>query len=91
VHGIKDDTVAYAAGHTVFEAVPWSRGMLTITDGGHEIAAGNIAAVSGSTTEFLRWSLYGDPAARRRLPVRAAIGGVATLADQLAPDASGAT
>jgi hypothetical protein len=84
VHGVKDDTVAYAAGHTVFEAVPWSRAMLTITDGGHEIAAGDIAAVTTSTTEFLRWSLYGDVTARRRIPAKAAIGGVATLEDQLA-------
>jgi predicted esterase len=90
VHGAEDTTVAYAAGHTVFEAVPWSRAMLTITDGGHEIAAGNIAAVTGSTTEFLRWSLYGDPAARHRIPARAAIGGVATLEDELAADGSGA-
>jgi fermentation-respiration switch protein FrsA (DUF1100 family) len=84
VHGRKDDTVAYAAGHTVFEAVPWSRAMLTVTDGGHQIAAGTIAAVTTSTTEFLRWSLYGDPGARHRIPAKAAIGGVATLEDQLA-------
>jgi dienelactone hydrolase len=86
VHGVKDDTVAYAAGHTVFEAVPWSRAMLTITDGGHEIAAGDIPAVTATTTEFLRWSLYGDPEARRRIPVKAAIGAVATLEDQLSED-----
>jgi dienelactone hydrolase len=90
VHGVKDDTVAYTAGHTVFEAVPWSRAMLTITGGGHEIAAGDIAAVTATTTEFLRWSLYGDPAARHRIPVKAAIGGVATLEDQLATNAPGA-
>ena len=83
VHGTRDDTVAYAAGRTVFAAVPWSRALLTVTGGGHEIAAGDIAAVTATTTEFLRWSLYGDPHARRRLPVRAALGGVATLDDQL--------
>lgn len=86
VHGIKDDTVAYAAGHTVYEAVPWSRAMLSITDGGHQIAAGNIPAVTATTTEFLRWSLYGDAAARRRIPAKSAIGGVATLEDQLSED-----
>lgn len=90
VHGVKDDTVAYAAGHTVFEAVPWSRAMLTITDGGHEIASGSIAAVTTSTTEFLRWSLYGDDDARRRIPAKAAVGGVATLEDQLATTTSDA-
>ena len=83
VHGTRDDTVAYAAGRTVFAAVPWSRALLTVTGGGHEIAAGDIAAVTATTTEFLRWSLDGDPDARRRIPAKAALGGVATLDDQL--------
>ena len=83
VHGKRDDTVAYGAARTVFAAIPWSRAMLTVTDGGHQIAGGDIAAVATTTTEFLRWSLDGDVAARRRIPARAAIGGVATLEDQL--------
>jgi dienelactone hydrolase len=83
VHGKKDDTVAYAAGHTVFEAVPWSRAMLTVTDGGHLVSADSFAAVTGASTEFLRWSLYGDATARHRIHAKARIGNVATLEDQL--------
>jgi pimeloyl-ACP methyl ester carboxylesterase len=83
VHGEKDDTVAYRAGHTVFEAVPWSRAMLSIPDGGHVIEGDHFEAITQTTTQFLRWSLYGDPGAKERIPAAAAVGGVATLDDQL--------
>jgi dienelactone hydrolase len=78
VHGRKDRTVAWSAGHTVFEAVPWSRAMLSITDGGHLANGGDVEAVARTTTDFLRWSLYGDAGAKSRLPRDAAVGGVAT-------------
>jgi dienelactone hydrolase len=83
VHGKKDDTVAYAAGHTVFAAVPWSRAMLTVTDGGHLVADDSFPAVTATSTEFLRWSLYGDAAARHRIRAKARIGNAATLEDEL--------
>ena len=85
VHGEEDDTVAYAAGHTVFEAVPWSRAMLTVPTGGHQVYDDAFAAVAGTSVEFLRWSLYGDATARHRIPSKAAAGGLATLEDQLTP------
>jgi dienelactone hydrolase len=83
VHGTKDKTVAYAAGHTVFEAAPWSRAMLTITDGGHVSTGPEFEPTTGVSTDFLRWSLYGDAAAKARIPAKAAVNGVATLEDQL--------
>ena len=83
VHGRKDDTVTYRAGHAVFEAVPWSRAMLSITEGGHVTEAGDFEATTATTAEFLRWALHGDTTARTRLPRAAATGGVATLEDQL--------
>ncbi|WP_041842449.1 alpha/beta hydrolase family protein [Actinoplanes friuliensis] len=79
VHGRKDNTVAYRAGHAVFAAVPWSRAMLTITDGGHVTGAADFEATTGTSTEFFRWALYGDAAAKARLPQAAATGEVATL------------
>jgi hypothetical protein len=39
--------------------------------------------VAETTVEFLRWSLYGDPAAKGRLPAAAARGGLARLDDNL--------
>jgi dienelactone hydrolase len=84
VHGEDDDTVTYRAGHTVFEAVPWSRAMLSIAAGGHVITDTDFETITGTTTEFLRWSLYGDDAAKARIPAAAAVAdGVGTLEDQL--------
>ncbi len=83
VHGARDRTVTWTAGHTVFAAVPWSRAMLTLTRGGHVLRGAELATVTEFSTDFLRWSLYGDPAARRRLPEAARARGVATLDDQL--------
>lgn len=72
VHGRKDPTVAWNAGHTVFAAVPWSRAMLTAENGRHVLAGDDLGTAVRTSTEFLRWSLYGDAAARARLaPARA--------------------
>ncbi|MFI5934419.1 alpha/beta hydrolase family protein [Actinoplanes sp. NPDC051494] len=83
VHGRKDTTVTYGAGHTVYAAVPWSRAMLSITDGGHVTGSDDFEATTATTTEFLRYALYGDAAARTRLPGAAAVGDVATFENQL--------
>jgi fermentation-respiration switch protein FrsA (DUF1100 family) len=83
VHGRDDETVAYRAGHTVFEAVPWSRAILSITDGGHVTGGADFEATTGTSAEFLRWSLYGDAAAKARIPTAAAVGSVATVENQL--------
>ncbi|GAB2570372.1 hypothetical protein Aab01nite_06160 [Paractinoplanes abujensis] len=81
VHGRKDTSVKYSAARTVYEAVPWSRAMLSITEGGHQTTNDEFAAVSGTTAAFLRWSLYGGAPA---LEPAAAQGSVATLDNELA-------
>ncbi|MFG1604627.1 alpha/beta hydrolase family protein [Actinoplanes sp. NPDC049265] len=83
VHGTDDDTVKYEAGHTVFEAVPWSRAMLTIRNGGHVIEDSSFEPIARTSTEFWRWSLYGDNTARTRLPAAATAGDVADLEQDL--------
>ncbi|MFI7542638.1 chlorophyllase [Actinoplanes sp. NPDC049599] len=83
VHGRKDNTVTYRAGHAVFAAVPWSRALLSITDGGHVTQAGDFEATAATSTEFLRWALYGDAAARARIPAAARTGDVATVETDL--------
>ncbi|MEV4640454.1 chlorophyllase [Actinoplanes sp. NPDC049548] len=83
VHGRKDETVTYRAGHAVFAAVPWSRAMLSITEGGHVTESADFEATTGTSAEFLRWALYGDAAAKARIPEAAASGGVATFENQL--------
>jgi dienelactone hydrolase len=83
VHGTGDDTVAYAAARTVFEAVPWSRAMLTIEGGGHVIESDSFEPITRTGTEFWRWSLYGDSTAKSRVPAAATVNGVASLENQL--------
>ena len=83
VHGKRDTTVPYAHALAAFNAVPWSRAILTVTDGGHVTITKNIEPVITTTTDFLRWSLYGDAAAKDRLHPDATNGGVATFKDQL--------
>jgi hypothetical protein len=77
VQGRKDETVAWKAAHTVFEAVPWSRAMLTVTEGGHQLTTHEFSAVSTTSIEFLRWSLYGGT------PALTATAAITTLDDQL--------
>jgi dienelactone hydrolase len=83
VHGRRDGTVTHRAGHAVYAAVPWSRAMLSITEGGHVTKPRDFEATVGTSTEFLRWALYGDAAARARIPTAAAAGEVGTLEDLL--------
>ncbi|WP_082772102.1 hypothetical protein [Actinoplanes sp. TFC3] len=83
VHGRKDTTVTYRAGHAVYAAVPWSRAMLSITDGGHVTESTDFEATTRTTTEFLRYVLYGDSDAKARMAAAAAVGDVATLESQL--------
>ena len=83
VHGRNDTTVTFGAGHTVYKAVPWSRAMLAITKGGHVIEDASFEAITQATTEFWRWALYGDAAAKGRIAAAAAVGDAATLENEL--------
>ncbi|MBM2615920.1 chlorophyllase [Actinoplanes sp. LDG1-06] len=78
VHGRQDTSVRYDAARTVYEAIPWSRAMLSVTEGGHQISGAPLTTVSAA---FLRWSLYGG---RPGLEAAAAQGSVATLDNELA-------
>ena len=58
--------------------------MLSITEGGHVITDADFETITGTTTEFLRWSLYGDTAARARIgAAAAAVDGVGTFEEEL--------
>ena len=87
VHGEADEVVSYAAGKAVYDAVPWPKAMLSLPKGDHGRAllgdGKALGVVADTTVEFLRWTLYGDPAAKKRLPTDAARGGLATLDDRL--------
>lgn len=87
VHGEADEVVDYAAGKAVYDAVPWPKAMLSLPKGDHGRAlltdGKALRVVSDTTLEFLRWTLYGDAAAKKRLPADAARGNLATLDDHL--------
>jgi pimeloyl-ACP methyl ester carboxylesterase len=88
VHGELDKVISYAAGKAAYDLVPWPKAMLSLPKGDHGqslLQAGNqtFTVVADATVDFLRWTLYGDPAAKRRLPTAAARGGLATLDDRL--------
>ncbi|MEV0605714.1 chlorophyllase [Polymorphospora rubra] len=88
VHGELDEVVSYASGKAAYDQVPWPKAMLSLPDGDHGrslLRSGDPAfeVVVDTTTDFLRWTLYGDPDARRRLPDGAGRGGVASFDDRL--------
>jgi dienelactone hydrolase len=72
VHGDADPTVSYRnGGRPAYAALPWPKAFLTVLGGDHGryLAPGNrgFDEVVATTTDFLRWTLYGDVAARGRL------------------------
>lgn len=87
VHGEADEVVSYAAGKAVYDAVPWPKAMLSLPNGDHGRALLSdgkaLRVVADTTVEFLRWTLYGDAAAKKRLPTDATRGHLATLDDHL--------
>ncbi|MEV6629397.1 chlorophyllase [Actinoplanes sp. NPDC051470] len=83
VHGKLDKTVPYADGKAAYDAVRWPKALLTVTEGGHVALTKDFAPVIATTTDFLRYTLYGDATARGRLKRDATKGGLATLTDKL--------
>ena len=83
VHGRRDQVVDYRDGHAVYAAVTWPKAFLTFPDCGHVATGAELDVVIATSTDFWRWSLYGDPAAKARLARDASKGGHGSLADKL--------
>ena len=87
VHGEADEVVQYSAGKAVYDKVPWPKAMLSLPNGDHgrALLGNNISlrVVADTTTEFLRWTLYGDTDAKERITTAAARDDIATLDDHL--------
>lgn len=86
VHGRQDSLVSYASGKAAYDRAPWAKALFTLPTEGHADpylagAGAAFTAVSSATADFLRWTLYGDPAARKRLATD--IGRTGTLDDHL--------
>jgi fermentation-respiration switch protein FrsA (DUF1100 family) len=68
VHGKLDRTVPYADGLAAFKAVPWPKALLTLPTAGHIVSSGKqFGLMVDASTDFWRWSLYGDAGAQQRL------------------------
>lgn len=83
VHGKRDRTINYADGHAAYEAVTWPKAFLTFPDGGHVAQGAELDVITQASTDFWRWTLYGDRAAKARIPKDATRGGLGTLTNRL--------
>jgi hypothetical protein len=75
--------VRYADGLAAFDAVPWPKAMMAVTRGDHVAITKDFRPVIATTTDFLRYTLYGDERARNRLESDATEGDRATFIDKL--------
>ncbi|MFG1880423.1 alpha/beta hydrolase family protein [Micromonospora sp. NPDC049102] len=87
VHGELDEVVDYAAGKSAYDKVPWPKALLSLSKGDHGRAllgdTATLRVVSDTSVEFLRWSLYGDPEAKKRIATDATRDDIATFDDHL--------
>jgi fermentation-respiration switch protein FrsA (DUF1100 family) len=74
IHGDKDPITPYSLGLSAFDAAPttWPKAFLTLSGQGHidpylRRERSSFRVVAAITTDFLRWTLYGDSAAKARL------------------------
>lgn len=72
VHGDADEVVDYASGKQVFDALPWPKALLTLPGQDHSApfqreSSPAFKVVATSTLDFLRYTLYADPAAKARI------------------------
>jgi dienelactone hydrolase len=85
VHGRADEVVKFEGTTEAYDPLPWPKALLELPKGDHldpYLADGpEFAAVAKTTTDFLRWSLLHDDAARARLAADA--GDAGKLEDRL--------
>ncbi|RIV35962.1 alpha/beta hydrolase family protein [Micromonospora radicis] len=83
VHGTADSVVPLSVGRAAYRRSIGPASFLSLLGQGHGeyLIPGRpgFAQVLGTTTDFLRWTLYGDQQAARRLPTRASLPGTTTF------------
>ncbi|SCL13304.1 alpha/beta hydrolase family protein [Micromonospora inyonensis] len=87
VHGGADQIVPWHVGRAGYDRTDWPRAFLTLPGQGHgEYLTPDrpgFAQVLAATTDLLRWRLYDDPAAGRRIAAGARLAGVTSFEDRL--------
>jgi predicted dienelactone hydrolase len=93
VHGDADQVVPFALGRATFDLVPWPKAFLTVLGGDHSgfLYRSGMASttVALAIVDFLRATLYGDPAAAARLPVESAVASITSFESTLPLPAAG--
>ncbi|MEU6075522.1 alpha/beta hydrolase [Micromonospora sp. NPDC047074] len=88
VHGTADRIVPVTVGRAAYQRATGPAAFLSLLGQGHGeyLTPGRpgFEQVLATTTDFLRWTLYGDPEAGRRLPGDARSPGVTTFENRLA-------
>ncbi len=81
IHGDADGTVPYSSGRNLYDACTWPKAFLTLLKGDHGGGLFGSApanqAVSKTMLDFLRYTLYGDGAAKGRIRTDATVSGAA--------------
>jgi dienelactone hydrolase len=81
VHGDADGTVPYSSGRNLYDGCTWPKAFLTLLKGDHGGGLFGSApanqAVSKTMLDFLRYTLYGDAAAKGRIRADATVSGAA--------------
>jgi dienelactone hydrolase len=87
VHGGADQVVPPGVGRAAYDRTDWPRAFLTLTGQGHGeyLTPGRpgFEQVLAATTDLLRWRLYDDRAAGRRIAAGATRAGVTTFENRL--------
>jgi dienelactone hydrolase len=87
IHGGADPTVPTARARAAYDQLQWPKAFLTLTGQGHgEYLTPGRAGFDqtvASTTDFLRWTLYQDAAARQRISADAQSPGVTEFVNRL--------
>jgi fermentation-respiration switch protein FrsA (DUF1100 family) len=88
VHGEQDPLVSYGSGQEAYGKVPWPKAFLSLPGENHadpylDPTDPGFDVVATITTDFLRWSLYGDSGARSKLGKDAQTDGLGILDDKL--------
>nr|WP_239098209.1 alpha/beta hydrolase [Micromonospora qiuiae] len=83
VHGTADSVVPLNVGRAAYHRTPGPAFFFSLPGQGHGeyLIPGRpgFAQVLGVTTDFLRWTLYGDPEAARRLPTHTLLPDITTF------------
>jgi dienelactone hydrolase len=87
LHGTADTVVNFSRGRVAYDTLTWPKAFMTMKGQGHgdflDSKRAGFGPARAVITDFLRWNLYGDLAARERLPAAGSPAGVCSFEDRL--------